>query len=196
MATHSQVPNQMLARKICETKNKSHITLLVENLQNKKLQSDCIKVLYEIGAINPELIKEYDGEFIKLISGNSNRMKWGAMMALDYIASVNPVGIYNSLPAILRAADKGSVITKDHCINILIKLCAHKRYADAAFTILLDSLKTAFINQLPKYAEDAAKVMNDKYKAKFREILISRLDDFENGPKLKRLEKVINKLHK
>ena len=34
---------------------------------------------------------------------------------------------------IIEVADKGSVITNDHCVNILIKLCAVNEFSDADF---------------------------------------------------------------
>ncbi|MCB0545469.1 MAG: hypothetical protein KDC70_18225, partial [Saprospiraceae bacterium] len=45
-----EVPNQELAKKILKTKDKKAIKELAENLENKNkgIQSDCIKVLYEI----------------------------------------------------------------------------------------------------------------------------------------------------
>ena len=46
-----EVLNQELARQIIRSNNKKAINELVETLSNKdtKIQSDCIKVLYEIG---------------------------------------------------------------------------------------------------------------------------------------------------
>jgi hypothetical protein len=49
---------------------------IAENLcnKNKNVQSDCLKVLYEIGYINPELIAGYTGDFLKLLKSKNNRM--------------------------------------------------------------------------------------------------------------------------
>lgn len=60
------IPNQELAREIAETDNYKAIRELIENLNNKdkKIQGDCIKVLYETGYIKPELIANYHKEFI------------------------------------------------------------------------------------------------------------------------------------
>jgi len=48
-----EVPNQELAQKICENRDTSVIEELISNLSgtNKAIQSDCIKVLYEIGYV-------------------------------------------------------------------------------------------------------------------------------------------------
>jgi len=58
LGRRDSVPNQELAQELSKTKNADEIRELIENLNNKdrKIQSDCIKVLYEIGYIAPELI--------------------------------------------------------------------------------------------------------------------------------------------
>ena len=52
-----EVPNQLLAKELAETENKVGIKEIAENLQNKNqnVQSDCLKVLYEIGYLKPDL---------------------------------------------------------------------------------------------------------------------------------------------
>jgi hypothetical protein len=190
-----EVPNQELAKKIVKSADKKAVKELVENLSNKdkNIQSDCIKVLYEIGEQEPKLIAEYDKAFLELLESKNNRLVWGAMIALDYIAGINPKGIYKSLAKILKAGDTGSVITKDHCVGILIKLAAVKPYADDALTLLLGELKTCATNQLPMYAENAIPVIGEKYKKDFVKTLSSRLKEIEKESKVKRVEKVIKK---
>ncbi len=192
-----EVPNQELAGQLVKSKYKKAIAELVENLSNKdkNIQSDCIKVLYEIGEQQPELIADYAKEFIDLLDSKNNRLVWGAMTALDCIASVNPKDIYKHLAKILNVADKGSVITKDHGISILIKLAKEKSYTDDALTILLDQLKTAAPNQLPMYAENAIPVITEEYKKDFIKVLTSRIPDIEKETKQKRVEKVIKRLN-
>ncbi|MFS4445697.1 hypothetical protein [Maribacter sp. 2307UL18-2] len=189
-----EVPNQELAKEIMLSKNKKAVKELVENLSNKKaIQNDCIKVLYEIGAQEPKLIADYINEFVLQLHSKNNRLQWGAMIALGTITNERPKQIYAMLPTILEAADKGSVITKDHAVNILIKLCATKNYADSAFTLLMEQLLKSHTNQLPMYAERAIPVVNEKNKNLFVKTLSSRLDDIEKETKRKRVEKVIKK---
>lgn len=189
-------PNKELAVEIIKAADKKAIKELIENLNNKdkNIQSDCIKVLYEIGEQKPVLIADYDNEFLALLSHKNNRLVWGAMTALDCIAAINPNKIYKHLNSILDIAEKGSVITKDHGVGILIKLAAEKKYADTSLVLLLDIMKSAATNQLPKYAEDAIPVISDKHKKDFVKVLRSRLDDFEKETKKVRLQKVITKL--
>ena len=110
-----EVPNQALAHEIVRTSDPDAIGTLVENLwnKNKNIQSDCIKVLYEIGARKPDLIARYHQEFGKLIESQNNRLVWGAMTALDAIAFQEPKAVRGLLPRILTVAERGSVITRD-----------------------------------------------------------------------------------
>jgi hypothetical protein len=196
LGRRDEVPNQELARDIAAAKDKAAIKELIENLKHKdkNIQSDCIKVLYEIGEQQPDLIAIYDKEFFGLLSNKNNRLVWGAMSALDCIASVNPDGIYKNLAIILDTADKGTVITKDHAVSILIKLAANKIYTDHALNLLFGMLKTCATNQLPMYAENAMPVVTHPFKIYFIEILASRLDEIEKETKRKRVEKVIKKM--
>lgn len=191
------LPNQELAKQIAAKKDKNAVQELIDNLSNKSkdIQNDCIKVLYEIGEINPSLIAPYAKEFISMLGHKNNRLQWGAMTALGSITTENPKLIYAALPKIIAAAEKGSVITKDHAVNILIKLCTLKQYAGSSFVLLKEQLLNSPVNQLPMYAEKALSIINDKNKIPFIKVLKSRLDDIEQDSKRKRVEKVISKLN-
>ena len=188
-------PNQELAKQIISKKDGKAVKELVLNLQNKSkdIQSDCIKVLYEVGEQKPELIAKYAQDFVALLGSTNNRLQWGAMTALDSIAALEPKTIYPALGKILDIASKGSVITRDHAVGILIKLASVKQYSDKAFTLLIAELKTAPTNQLPMYAENAMSIVTEKNKGIFLKILSSRLHDIEKDTKRKRVEKVIKK---
>jgi hypothetical protein len=189
----SSDPNKELAKELAGTGDSKAIKELVDNLKNKdkNIQSDCIKVLYELGEIRPQLISGYAKEFIALLDNKNNRLQWGAMTALDMITQGNPKLIYNALGKIIDIADKGSVITTDHCVGILLKLCAEKEYADDAFTLFLDQLRNCPTNQLPAYAEKAVPLINSENKGKFLKILNDRIRDVEKDSKRKRVDKVI-----
>ena len=190
-----ELPNQELAKQIATKKDKKAVQELIENLNNKSkdIQNDCIKVLYEIGEINPSLVSDYAKEFIALLNNKNNRLQWGAMTALGTITTERPKEIYAALPTILLASDKGSVITTDHAVNILIKLCLIKDYSTNAFPLLIEQLLKSPTNQLPMYAERSIPIVNDKNKTLFVETLISRLEDIDKETKRKRVEKVIRK---
>lgn len=159
-----EIPNQELAREIADKKDKKGIKELINNLTNKNkgIQNDCIKVLYEIGEINPSLISSFYKEFLSLLDHKNNRLQWGAMTALSNITLENPKVIHVSLSKIIETANKGSVITKDYAVNILIKLCSLKQYADSAFVLLNEQLLDSPTNQLPMYAEKSISIITEK----------------------------------
>lgn len=198
LGRRDELPNQELARELAESKDKDAIKELVTNLDNKNsnIQSDCIKVLYEIGEQDPSLIAGYAKEFVRLLEHKNNRMVWGAMTALDTIAALDPKTIYPALPAIVSAGEKGSVITRDHAVNILIKLAANSKYSAHAFPLLMEQLRACPVNQLPMYAENALPVIDEQHKNALTRALSARLAEVEKESKRKRIEKVLRKLSK
>ena len=196
LGRRDETPNQDLAKAIAAGSDTSAVQELVENLSNKKkdIQSDCIKVLYEIGALKPALIAPHIGAFTKLLDSKNNRLAWGAMTALDAAASADLNGVYAFLPQIIAVADSGSVITRDHAVGILIKLMAEKKYAEDCFALLLEQLAKCPTNQLPMYAENAAASIPSDKKAAFTKTLSGRLPEIEKESKRARVEKVIRKL--
>ncbi|MBO9199749.1 MULTISPECIES: hypothetical protein [Niastella] len=191
-----EAPNKELAAEIAGKNDKKAIAELIDNLSNKNkdIQSDCIKVLYEIGTDKPALISIHINSFIELLSSKNNRLQWGAMTALNAITTEQPEAVYKALPTIIMVADKGSVITNDHCVGILIKLAGIKKFTEDAFDLLIERLKISSTNQLPMYAESALPVINNKNKVLFIKTLTARLPEIEKETKRVRIEKVIKKL--
>jgi len=191
-----EVPNQELAAEIAAKNNKAAIRELIDNLSNKSkdIQHDCIKVLYEAGERKPELITGYLETFLELLHHKNNRLQWGAMTALHAIALKDPKIIYHSLSKIMDAADKGSVITRDYAVKILIQLSSVKQYADDTFLLLNEQLLGCPSNQFPMYAEYTASVITEKNKKIFIHTITSRLKDLEKDSQRKRIEKIIKKL--
>lgn len=198
LGRRDEVPNQELARAIAQSGDVDAITELVGHLDDpsRDVRYDCIKVLYEIGAVRPDLIADHAGAFLLHLRSKDNRMQWGAMTALAALTGERPGLVLPYLPEILDAADQGSVITKDQAMNILIQLCAVETLADQAFPLLLEQLAKAAPNQLPMYAENAAPVVGAKDRALFIETLRARLADVEKDSKKQRIEKVIRKVGK
>ncbi|MCW3120897.1 MAG: hypothetical protein JWQ38_389 [Flavipsychrobacter sp.] len=196
LGRRDEIPNQELAQHIANSKDKSAVKELVDNLSNKSkdIQSDCIKVIYEIGTIDPKLIADYHADLVKLLDNKNNRLQWGAMTALNSIATEKPEIIFKALPKLVAVAEQGSVITKDNLMAILTKLCAMPKYAADAFALFNEQLLTCPTNQLPMYAENALPIINEKNKATFIKTLTSRLDEIEKDTKRKRVEKVIKKV--
>jgi len=190
-----EVPNQELAKEIVRSEDTAAVSELVENLKNKNkgIRYDCIKTLYEVGYQKPNLIADHLPAFLALLENKDNRLQWGAMTALGCIAREKPADVFDSLGRIVEAAEKGSVITRDHCVNILISLSALDTYADKTFPLLLEQLMGSPTNQLPMYAENALPIITAGNKDRFIEVLAGRLDEIEKESKRKRVEKVIAK---
>jgi len=189
-------PNIELARRIVETNNIKAIEELFEivNGNNKNLQNDSIKVIYEIGAMNPMLISTYSTYLLKLLESKNNRLQWGAMTALSTITKEKPDLIFAAMPQIISVADKGSVITNDQCVEILIKLCSLKKYCKQAFPSLIKRIEKSPVNQLPMYAESTMAIIDETNKLPFITLLQKRLPEIEKESKRKRIEKLIKKL--
>ena len=198
MNRRDEVPNQELAKEIVKKEDEEAIQELIDLLsdKNKKIQNDCIKVLYEVGEIKPALISSHLNVFLNLLDHKNNRLQWGAMTALNTIASEDPDSIYESISTILKAADKGSIITRDQAVHILIKLCSSDQHSDSAFLLLNEQMLSSPTNQLPMYAENALVVITIEQREMFTKTLKSRLDDIEKESKRKRVEKVLKKLDK
>ena len=111
-----EVPNQELARELAAKADRKGIQEIAENLWNKdkNVQFDCVKVLYEIGYIKPDLIAGYVADFLKLLSNRQNRLVWGAMLALSTIAAIKSKEIFASVDKVMKAMESGSVITVDN----------------------------------------------------------------------------------
>jgi hypothetical protein len=191
-----EVPNQELAKDIVRTNDRRAVKELVENLANKdkNIQSDCIKVLYEIGEREPALIAPYCREFGKLLDSKNNRLVWGAMTALDSITAQEPGRVYGLLAKVLGVAGSGSVITRDHAVGILVKLGTLKQYADECMPLLVEQLLACPNNQFPMYAEMSLALVNDKNKAALQKVMTRRLDGLEKESQKKRVSKVLKRL--
>src|SRR5258706_16221839 len=110
-----EVPNQELARELAAQQDTAGIREIAENLwsKDKNIRADCIKVLYEIGAIEPALIADYVEDFVRLLRSNNNRLVWGGMTALGTVAELKADVIHAHLDEIKKTMEAGSVITMD-----------------------------------------------------------------------------------
>ena len=185
--------NVALAKEICKTGDETALTVLVHLLETgkAKIQSDCIKVLYEIGAERPELIADHAAVFLRLIGSKNNHLQWGAMTALDYITPLRPELIAKNLAGIVTAANKGSIITRDHAVGLLAKLAQIKRYYAKCMPILFAQLKKAPDNQLAMYAEITAKAVSAKDQSAFIALLKGRSRKLKKASQQRRIEKLL-----
>lgn len=190
--------NKELAVRICRDNNIEFIKEIVENLYNKKraVQGDCIKVLDEIGLINPTLIAPYSSEILKLLHHPNNRMVWGAMAVLDYICKERTVELFNSLDIIMETLDNASVITRDHGVKILVQLAKTDSYYNFVWPLYIEQLESCPANQFPSYAEWGAEVVHNKDYQSFKTIIENKLKEIDQTSKIVRLNKVLKSLVK
>jgi hypothetical protein len=192
-----EVPNQELARDLAARKDKAGIREIAENLWNKDkhIQADCIKVLYEIGSIEPELIADYAEGFVKLLRSKNNRLVWGGMTALAEVAKANPAAVFKYMDEIKKAKETGSVITVDNAITTLAyTAAATDKYNKAIFPYLLKHLSGCRPKEVPQHAEKTLPAVNSSNKADFIKVLEKRMEDL-SGSGLARVKKVIKQVN-
>jgi len=188
-----EVPNQELARDLAARKDKAGIREIAENLWNrdKNIQADCIKVLYEIGSIEPALIANYTDDFIKLLRSKNNRLAWGGMTALAEVAKVDPAAVFKHFDEIKKAKETGSVITVDNAISTLAYIAADtEEYNHVIFPYLLKHLSSCRPKEVPQHAEKTLIAVNSANKADFVRVLEKRMEDL-SGSGSSRIKKVI-----
>ena len=193
LGRRDEVPNQELARDLAEKKDKKGIREIAENLWNrdKNLQADCIKVLYEVGVLEPKLIVDYAEDFVKLLKSRNNRLVWGGMTALAEVARANPDAVFKHLDAIKKAKETGSVITVDNAISTLAYTAAtNDQYNKAIFPYLLQHLSACRPKEVPQHAEKSLPAVNASNKNEFIKVLEKRIEDLSGGG-LARVKKVI-----
>ena len=170
-----EIPNQLLAKELAGTKNKEGIREIVENLENKEInvRSDCLKVLYEIGYIDPGLIADYTDDFLKLLKSKNNRMVWGAMIGLATIADRHPKEIWAQIDDIIRITESGTVITLVWGIRVLAKVAAAgEPYQEKIFPFLLKHIRGCIPRDVPTHAESILCSVDQHNK----EVLLSALE--------------------
>jgi hypothetical protein len=198
LGRRDEVPNQELARELAARKDQVGIRELAENLWNKdkNIQADCIKVLYEVGSLEPQLIADYTADFVRLLRSKNNRLVWGGMTALAEVAKANPDVVFRYLDEIKKAKETGSVITVDNAISTLAyTAAANGEYNKAIFPYLLKHLSGCRPKEVPQHSEKTLPAVNSSNKADFIKVLEKRFEDL-TGSGLARVKKVVKQANK
>ena len=193
-----EVPNQALAQELVQNGDTSGIREIAENLWNKDtdIQSDCIKVIYEIGYLKPELIAAYTPDFLKLLKSRENCLVWGAMLALSTVAALKADELFPHIGEIQHAMEKGSVITEDNGVGTLALIASTKEeYNQVIFPYLLNHLATCRPKSVPQHAEKTLIAVNAQNKEAFIQVLEKRLEDLLGG-QVSRMKIVIRQAEK
>jgi len=188
-----EVPNQELAAKLARTRNKRGIAEIAENLRNEnaEVQADCLKVLYEVGYIDPSLVSGCVDQFLQLLRSSSNRLVWGAMIGLSTIAELQSAAIGRRADEIIETMKAGSVITVDHGVKVLAIVASREREANEKLVaFLFNHLKTCRPKDVAQHSEKMMVAVDRQNKARFMKILISRMDEYSDS-QLKRITRVL-----
>ncbi len=193
-----EVPNQELARRLADAEDAAGIQVISENLWNKnpKIQADCIKVLYETGYLNPELVAGYSDDFFKLLRSRNNRLVWGGMTALSTVAGVAADEIYPRREEIQKAMERGSVITVDTGVLTLAGLAATSdERRQEIFPYLLQHLRSCRPKDVPQHAEKTLVAVDAGNADAFIQVLDKRMEDMSpsQATRLRRAIKQANK---
>ncbi len=189
-------PNVKLGKEIAGARDTEAVKVLVGIVQGKekKLRRDAIKALYEAGNLSPTLLLPHTETFVELLDDVDNRMQWGGMTALECVSREAPLSLYPHLTTIMEAAEKGSVITRDHAVKILENTGSKGVHREEVGLMLNEIVLASPVNQLPNYAERACNVVSDTIKPRLLATLQLRLPDLESEVKRKRVLNVIKKL--
>ena len=196
LGRNDEEPNIELAEKLCGAGDKKGILEIARGLESKEeaVVNDCIKVLYEIGKRKPELISPFAGDFITALSGRNNRLVWGSMTALAYIAPLKPDVLFSRLAEIIAAYKKGSVITVDNSVSVFAELCKAKAdYSKKVFPFLLEHLQNCRAKEIPQHAERIAVCIDSSNKKIFIKTLDARAGELTK-PQNDRIVKLKKKL--
>lgn len=188
-----EVPNQELAKHLVQTKDHAGIQEIAANLWHKdvNVRSDCLKVLYEVGYLDPTLIAGYAGDFLKLLQSKSNRLVWGAMITLATIAGLQADELFRHRAEIQQAMAAGSVITVDAAVKALATVASKtEAYRQELFPHLLRHLETCRPKDVPQHAESMLIAVDPSHSAAFVAVLERRLPDL-SGSQAARVRKVI-----
>jgi len=192
-------PNRELARELAEENNIEAVKELAENLYNKdkKIQGDCISVLYWIGTVKPGLIEDHASDFLKLLHSKNNRLVWGSMLALSTIADRKPGEIFYNMDDMVKAIERGSVITVDNGIKTLaIVASVNDEYNRKIFPFLINHLKTCRPKEVPQHSESIFVAVNPKNRKEYTDVLYKRQDILtaSQSARIKRLLKRIEEI--
>lgn len=198
LARKDERPNIQLAHELAQNQDIEGIQEIIENLRNKdkKIKSDCLKVAYEIGRTNPELISDYAQIFIDLLKSADNRMVWGSMQVLSTLAFDSSQTLLKNLPAITTAIKKGSVITVDKGILTLAKLASISHETNEhIFPYLLKHLRTCRTKEVPQHAESILLAVNEQNSVQFLEVITDRVSCMTK-PQARGIHRLVHQVQK
>ncbi len=196
LGRRDEVPNQALARELAEAADAAGLREVAEGLQhkNQNIRSDCLKVLYEVSYLRPELVAAYVEDFLKLLHDKRNRMVWGAMIALAGVAPLRPKEIWQQIDTVIDVTDRGTVITTVWGVRALARVAAaDARYRRKLLPVLLAHVQKCLPRDVPLHAESMLGAVDQRHQAEFLVALEARQPEM-SAAQLARLKKVLKRL--
>jgi len=193
---NDEEPNIDLASQLVRTKDIKGIKEIVIGLDNKekKVSNDCIKVLYEIGYLSPDLINPYIDIFLDKLHSRNNRIVWGCCIAISILAKENSDKIYNKIELIKKVYKDGSVITIDNCISIFAGVIkGNNKYSKVILPILLKHLENCRPKEVAQHAERSSICITKSNKKMFIKVLNDRLPSLTDAQS-RRVKKLIKQM--
>lgn len=198
LGRRDEVANQKLAERLAAKHDTAGIREIADNLKNpnRAIQADCLKVLYEIGYLAPELVAPFVEDLLGLLASRNNRLVWGAMIGLSTIATLEPKRIYARRAKIQEAVRTGSVITVDNGVKTLALVAAQTgTYRRSLFPYLLEHLRACRPKDIPQHAESILVAVNAGNKAEFLEVIEARAQSMP-ASRAARIRRVIREARK
>ncbi len=188
-----EVPNQQLARALARRKDTAGIREIARNLNNpnRSVQSDCLKVLYEIGYLDPGT----DRRLRRRVSGSAGEQEQpDGVGEHDRARDDRPAEgqvIGSRLDEVLAALDRGTVITVVWGVRTLAGVAGASR-SDRPRILphLLRRLETCLPRDVPTHALSCFPAIDDASRDRFLAVLERRRPDLSPS-QAARLRKVI-----
>lgn len=174
---NDEAPNIELAEKLCADMDARGVCEVAAGLKSSDtaIVNDCIKVLYEVGQRKPELIADFADDFVSALSGKNNRLVWGSMTALVYIATQKAEVLWKRFPEIFAAYQKGSVITVDNAVSVFANMCrAGEPYRTQIFPLLTAHLAACRAKEVAQHAERISVCVDADNRDEFIAVLTAR----------------------
>lgn len=179
-----EVPNQRLARELAARKDERGIREIVQGLSHSQsgAQADCVKVLYEVGYLDPKLVAGYVRDFLGLLTSRNNRLVWGGMTALSTVAGLRPKEIYDHRKEILHAMAGGSVITVDAAVlTLAVAAATSPARRRGLLPHLVKHLARCRPKDVPQHSEKMLRAVDHASKAAFLRVLERRLPELTSA---------------
>jgi len=115
------------------------------------------------------------------------------MTALAKIASIKPDEIFNNIDTVIKAYEKGNVITVDNSITVFFEVSkADKKYEKVLFKKIINNLENCRPKEVPQHAERSFLAVNKNNSKEFITVLQSRRGILSDSQK-KRIDRLIKK---